>query len=196
MPCAPALAVQHLQAFCSLLMIATPFFNARNAVSNGYLDYYSMTPWTLPTWVPISWRLTEITWSQSNSFKSTFFLGWSMTRSLLPKWDHGSSNWWRSMLRLSWPQESIQSPLLPYMHVAVTTFRKAHDMPKDRNTDTPTKARNRGRQHADAPSPPEPKHRRKSTPEPTLDKPDITDHDVKKNKISCFIYTPAHVRTD
>ncbi|OJZ87778.1 hypothetical protein ASPFODRAFT_32414 [Aspergillus luchuensis CBS 106.47] len=78
------------------------------------------------------------------------------------------------------------------MHVAVTTFRKAHDMPKDRNTDTPTKARNRGRQHADAPSPPEPKHRRKSTPEPTLDKPDITDHDVKKNKISCFIYTPAH----
>ncbi|GAT26178.1 cell division control protein Cdc6 [Aspergillus luchuensis] len=47
------------------------------------------------------------------------------------------------------------------MHVAVTTFRKAHDMPKDRNTDTPTKARNRGRQHADAPSPPEPKHRRK-----------------------------------
>ncbi|RAH57910.1 hypothetical protein BO85DRAFT_438142 [Aspergillus piperis CBS 112811] len=83
--------------------------------------------------------------------------------------------------------------LLPYTHVAVTTFRKAHDMPKDRNTDTPTKARNRGRQHADAPSPPEPKHRRKSTPEPTLDKPDITDHDVKKNKISCFIYTPAHV---
>lgn len=63
-----SLAVQHLQAFSSLLMIATPFFNTRNADSIGYRDYYSMTPWTLPTWIPISWRLTEITWCQSISF--------------------------------------------------------------------------------------------------------------------------------